>query len=86
MNTLGSAGLAIDRLEEWPSHKTSPEGPRTVAQLLLPDPGTLFGHAYSAFSLASGLLLCGTAATAALIGVATSVVLARRVQRVAPAA
>ena len=28
---LGSAGLAIDRLEEWPSHKTSPEGPRKRA-------------------------------------------------------
>jgi predicted PurR-regulated permease PerM len=34
----------------------SPEGPHTLAQLLLPDPETLFGHAYSAFSLASGLL------------------------------
>ena len=34
----------------------SGEGPRTLAQLLLPDPSTLFGTAYSAFSLASGLL------------------------------
>lgn len=34
----------------------SPEGPRTLAQLLFPDPGALFGHAYSAFSLASGVL------------------------------
>jgi 2-polyprenyl-3-methyl-5-hydroxy-6-metoxy-1,4-benzoquinol methylase len=31
VNTLGSAGLAIDRLEEWPSHKTSPAGPRKTA-------------------------------------------------------
>jgi ubiquinone/menaquinone biosynthesis C-methylase UbiE len=31
VNTLGSAGLAIDRLEEWHSHKTSPEGPRKRA-------------------------------------------------------
>jgi SAM-dependent methyltransferase len=31
VNTLGSAGLAIDRLEEWTSHKTSPEGPRKRA-------------------------------------------------------
>jgi ubiquinone/menaquinone biosynthesis C-methylase UbiE len=31
VNTLGSAGFAIDRLEEWPSHKTSPEGPRKRA-------------------------------------------------------
>jgi ubiquinone/menaquinone biosynthesis C-methylase UbiE len=30
-NTLGSARLWIDRLEEWPSHKTSPEGPRKRA-------------------------------------------------------
>jgi len=31
VNTLGSAGLTIDRLEEWASHKTSPEGPRKAA-------------------------------------------------------
>ena len=31
VNTLGSAGLWIDRLEEWTSHKTSPEGPRKQA-------------------------------------------------------
>ena len=31
VNTLGSAGLAIDRLEEWTSHKTSPPGPRQKA-------------------------------------------------------
>ena len=31
VNTLGSAGLWVDRLEEWPSHKTSPEGPRKQA-------------------------------------------------------
>ena len=31
VNTLGSAGFAIDRLEEWTSHKTSPEGPRKRA-------------------------------------------------------
>jgi 2-polyprenyl-3-methyl-5-hydroxy-6-metoxy-1,4-benzoquinol methylase len=31
VNTLGSAGLTIDRLEEWASHKTSPEGPRKRA-------------------------------------------------------
>jgi SAM-dependent methyltransferase len=31
VNTLGSAGLWVDRLEEWTSHKTSPEGPRKQA-------------------------------------------------------
>jgi len=31
VNTLGSAGLTIDRLEEWPSHRTSPAGPRRAA-------------------------------------------------------
>jgi 2-polyprenyl-3-methyl-5-hydroxy-6-metoxy-1,4-benzoquinol methylase len=31
VNTLGSAGLTIDRLEEWPSHKTSPPGPKKAA-------------------------------------------------------
>jgi len=31
VNTLGSAGLWIDRVEEWTSHKTSPEGPRKQA-------------------------------------------------------
>ena len=28
VNTLGNAGLLIDHIEEWPSHKTSQEGPR----------------------------------------------------------
>ena len=32
------------------------EGPRSLLQLLLPDPAALFGQAYSAFSVASGLL------------------------------
>ena len=27
----GSAGLWIDRIDEWTSHKTSPEGPRKKA-------------------------------------------------------
>lgn len=31
VNTMGSAGLPIDRLEEWTSHKTSPPGPRQRA-------------------------------------------------------
>jgi ubiquinone/menaquinone biosynthesis C-methylase UbiE len=31
VNTLGSAGFAIDRMEEWTSHKTSPAGPRKAA-------------------------------------------------------
>jgi ubiquinone/menaquinone biosynthesis C-methylase UbiE len=31
VNTLGSAGFAIDRVEEWTSHKTSPAGPRKAA-------------------------------------------------------
>jgi ubiquinone/menaquinone biosynthesis C-methylase UbiE len=31
VNTLGSAGFAIDRVEEWTSHKTSPPGPRKAA-------------------------------------------------------
>lgn len=31
VNTLGSAGLWVDRLEEWTSHKTSPDGPRKQA-------------------------------------------------------
>jgi ubiquinone/menaquinone biosynthesis C-methylase UbiE len=31
INTLGSAGFAIDRIEEWTSHKTSPAGPRKAA-------------------------------------------------------
>ncbi len=31
VNTLGSAGLWIDRIEEWTSHKTSPQGPRKRA-------------------------------------------------------
>jgi predicted PurR-regulated permease PerM len=40
--------------------------PRTLAQLLLPDPSTLFGTAYSAFSLASGLL--GNAIVVVFVG------------------
>ncbi len=31
VNTLGSAGFAIDHVEEWTSHKTSPAGPRKAA-------------------------------------------------------
>lgn len=31
VNTLGSANLWLDRLEEWTSHKTSPAGPRKQA-------------------------------------------------------
>jgi len=31
VNALSAAGLVIDRLEEWPSHKTSPAGPRKRA-------------------------------------------------------
>jgi predicted PurR-regulated permease PerM len=42
------------------------EGPRTLGQLLLPDPGVLFGHAYTAFNLATGLL--GTAVVVVFIG------------------
>ena len=42
------------------------EGPRTLAQLLLPDPGALFGQAYTAFNLASGLL--GSAVLVVFIG------------------
>jgi predicted PurR-regulated permease PerM len=42
------------------------EGPRTLGQLLLPDPGVLFGHAYTAFNLATGLL--GTAVVVIFIG------------------
>lgn len=34
----------------------SAEGPRTLAQLLLPDPSALFGHAFTAFNVASGVL------------------------------
>jgi predicted PurR-regulated permease PerM len=43
-----------------------PGGPRTLAQLLFPDPGALFGTAYSAFNLASGLL--GNIVVVAFIG------------------
>lgn len=43
-----------------------PAGPRTLAQVLFPDPGALFGTAYSAFNLASGLL--GNAVVVAFIG------------------
>jgi predicted PurR-regulated permease PerM len=39
---------------------------RTLAQLLLPDPSTLFGTAYSALSLASGLL--GNAVVVVFVG------------------
>ena len=42
------------------------EGPRTLTQLLLPDPGALFGQAYTAFSIASGLL--GNAVVVVFIG------------------
>jgi 2-polyprenyl-3-methyl-5-hydroxy-6-metoxy-1,4-benzoquinol methylase len=31
VNTLGNAGLLIDHMEEWPSHKTSQPGPRKAA-------------------------------------------------------
>ncbi|MGH7895822.1 MAG: methyltransferase domain-containing protein, partial [Candidatus Binatia bacterium] len=31
VNALAAAGLVVDRLEEWPSHKTSPAGPRKRA-------------------------------------------------------
>jgi predicted PurR-regulated permease PerM len=34
----------------------SAEGPRSLAQILFPNPGALFGTAFSAFNLASGLL------------------------------
>lgn len=49
---------------------TPPQGSdgqqRTLAQVLLPDPSTLFGTAYSAFSLASGLL--GNAIVVVFVG------------------
>ncbi|HEX2527348.1 MAG TPA: AI-2E family transporter [Geminicoccus sp.] len=48
----------------------SPDGPRTLTQLLFPDPGALFGHAYSAFNLASGLL--GNLVVVAFIGLFTA--------------
>ncbi len=31
VNTLGGAGLLIDHMEEWPSHKTSQPGPQKAA-------------------------------------------------------
>jgi SAM-dependent methyltransferase len=31
VNTLGNAGLLIDHVEEWPSHKTSEAGPKKAA-------------------------------------------------------
>jgi ubiquinone/menaquinone biosynthesis C-methylase UbiE len=31
VNTMGSAGFAINHVEEWTSHKTSPPGPRKAA-------------------------------------------------------
>lgn len=49
----------------------SPEGPRTLTQLLFPDPSALFGHAYSAFHLASGLL--GNLVVVAFIGLFTAI-------------
>ena len=42
------------------------EAPRTLAQVLLPDPSTLFGTAYSALSLASGWL--GNAVVVVFVG------------------
>ena len=32
INALGAAGLVIDRMEEWPSHRTSDPGPRADAE------------------------------------------------------
>ncbi|MBD0271200.1 MAG: AI-2E family transporter [Acetobacteraceae bacterium] len=49
-----------------PAQGDGKDGPRTLAQLLLPDPGTLFGTAYSAFSLATGWL--GNAIVVAFVG------------------
>jgi len=31
INTLGNAGMLIDHIEEWPSHKTSQAGPKKAA-------------------------------------------------------
>lgn len=42
------------------------QGPRSLGQILFPDPGALFGTAYSAFSLASGTL--GNAVVILFIG------------------
>lgn len=47
-----------------------PEGPRTLSQLLLPDPSTLFGTAFTAFNFASGLL--GNVVVVVLIGLFTA--------------
>lgn len=44
----------------------SEEGPRTLAEILLPDPSALFGQAFTAFNLASGLL--GNAVLVVFIG------------------
>ncbi len=43
-----------------------PEGPRSLARLLFPDPAALFGTAYSAFNVATGLL--GSAVVVVFIG------------------
>jgi predicted PurR-regulated permease PerM len=44
----------------------SEQGPRTLAQLLLPDPSALFGTAFTAFNVASGLL--GNAIVVVFVG------------------
>jgi predicted PurR-regulated permease PerM len=49
----------------------SSEGPRTLAQLLFPNPGALFGTAYSAFNVASGLL--GNVVVVVFIGLFTAI-------------
>jgi predicted PurR-regulated permease PerM len=43
-----------------------PDRPRTLAQLILPDPSALFGHAYAVFSIASGVL--GAAIVVVFVG------------------
>jgi predicted PurR-regulated permease PerM len=47
------------------------EGPRTFGQLLFPNPGALFGTAYSAFNVASGLL--GSVVVVVFIGLFTAI-------------
>ena len=49
----------------------SAEGPRTLAQILFPNPGALFGTAYSAFNVASGLL--GNLVVVVFIGLFTAI-------------
>src|SRR5215211_2455873 len=49
----------------------SAEGPRTLGQLLFPNPGTLFGTAYSASNVASGLL--GNLVVVVFIGLFTAI-------------